>query len=144
MPAITEMGQQTKYITLNKGIWENAAILCFKANQKSSSKIDTDDETKIEVDSIDNILQGKKASFIKMDIKGAKLSALRGAEHTIQVFQLTLTICVYHKPGDIFNIPLFIHLLGQRYKYYIRHTRKQSRMRWFSIQSAVEDSHQAK
>ena len=54
----------------------------------------------LEVDAIDNVLAGGRATFIKMDIEGAELDALKGAEKTIRAWRPLLAICAYHKPED--------------------------------------------
>ena len=55
----------------------------------------------IETISIDELLGGKRASYIKMDIEGAELQALLGAEQTIRKYKPKLAISVYHNRYDI-------------------------------------------
>lgn len=76
---------------------------------------------KIEAVRLDDVLDGKEATFIKMDIEGAELNALKGAEQTIRKYRPKLAICVYHKPEDILEIPDFILSIHDDYQLYIRH-----------------------
>ena len=62
-----------------------------------------------------------KPTFIKMDIEGAEMNALRGCKHTIEKYSPKLAICVYHKPEDIFEIPQYILSINPNYKMYLRH-----------------------
>jgi hypothetical protein len=54
-----------------------------------------------------------------MDIEGAELEALKGAEKLIKQADVDLAICLYHKPRDIFEIPKLISAFG-RYSCYLR------------------------
>ncbi|MFH1618985.1 MAG: FkbM family methyltransferase [bacterium] len=55
-----------------------------------------------------------------MDIEGAELDALKGAAETIKKNRPKLAICIYHKPSDLFEIPLFIKSLVPEYRFYLR------------------------
>ena len=70
---------------------------------------------------LDDMLDGEKATFIKMDIEGAELNALKGAEQTILKYRPKLAICVYHKPEDIWEIPRYILSIKSDYRLFIRH-----------------------
>lgn len=69
---------------------------------------------------IDDVLKGFKPTFIKMDIEGAELEALKGAENTIKNYHPQLAICVYHALSDIWEIPLLIKRFYNGYKFYLR------------------------
>ena len=74
----------------------------------------------IQVDSIDDIVKNNRVDFIKMDIEGAELNALKGAAKTIVRDHPILAVCVYHKREDLLEIPNYIHSLYEGYKFYIR------------------------
>jgi hypothetical protein len=56
-----------------------------------------------------------------MDIEGAELSALRGAENIIKTHRPKCAICVYHKFDDMWEIPDFLWSIVPDYKLYLRH-----------------------
>ena len=62
-----------------------------------------------------------RVDFIKMDIEGSELSALRGAESTIRRWQPKLAISLYHRPEDFFSIPSWIDSLGIGYRLFLDH-----------------------
>lgn len=75
----------------------------------------------VQAESIDNVLRGEKATFIKMDLEGAELMALEGAAFTIKKYKPRLAICIYHNPMDIYRIPLLLMSYRDDYVFYIRH-----------------------
>jgi len=78
----------------------------------------------IETLSIDDLIREKnlpKVDFIKMDIEGAELQALKGAEECIRKFRPKLAISIYHKPEDFWTIPKYIADLGMEYRFALRH-----------------------
>lgn len=72
-------------------------------------------------DTIDNVLSGRKATFIKMDIEGSELAALRGAQTTISKYKPFLAICVYHKRADLIEILPYLKALVPEYRMFLRH-----------------------
>jgi FkbM family methyltransferase len=62
-----------------------------------------------------------RVDFIKMDIEGSELSALRGSEATIRRWRPKLAISLYHRPEDFFSIPSWIDSLGVEYRFYLDH-----------------------
>ena len=102
------------------GVWSQRAELRFKSDG-TNSHIDSAGDISIPVTSMDQELEGERITFIKMDIEGSELEALRGAEHILREQHPKLAICIYHKPEDIIEIPRFILSCDPTYKLYIRH-----------------------
>lgn len=59
-------------------------------------------------------------TYIKMDIEGSELLALRGAEDMITEHLPILAICVYHLPNDLWKIPNYLHSMYPDYKLFLR------------------------
>ena len=104
----------------NKGTWNEETTLRFSDSGSIGSAISSDGDIQIEVDTIDNILNGQSATYIKMDIEGAELPSLMGAENTIRNYKPKLAISVYHKYDDLLTIPKYIKSLNSEYKFYLR------------------------
>ncbi len=70
---------------------------------------------------LDDALKGEQVTFIKMDIEGSEVAALRGVEAILRTQKPQLAICVYHKTSDFWEIPFLIREANQNYKLYLRH-----------------------
>lgn len=104
-----------------KACWSKSDTLSFSGTGTSSSHIEEGGNKYIQAITIDDLLNGAGATFIKMDIEGAELDALKGAEFTIKKYRPRLAICLYHKPEDIIDIPVYLLSIISDYKLYIRH-----------------------
>nr|WP_318381234.1 FkbM family methyltransferase [uncultured Enterobacter sp.] len=107
---------------INKGVWSENTTLRFDSGMDTSSRLsEGEGNTSVEVVSIDNALEGTHyATFIKMDIEGAELEALKGAQQTIRASKPILTISLYHKPEDLVTIPQFVQSVYPDYRFYLR------------------------
>ena len=77
----------------------------------------------IESISLDDYVKNSKLSsvdFIKMDIEGGEIPALKGSIETIKTFKPKLAICLYHIWTDPILIPEFINSLGVNYNFYFK------------------------
>lgn len=114
---------------VNAGAWNVNTKISFLQGVGELSKIDFENKSDtIDVVTIDSLLDGAEATFIKMDIEGAELAALQGAENTIRNYKPKLAISLYHKPEDLIEIPFFLHELNPDYKFYLR-----CHQRYFSV-----------
>ncbi|MCL2187604.1 MAG: FkbM family methyltransferase [Defluviitaleaceae bacterium] len=105
------------------GLWHKNDTLYFdnESTISSGAHITNTGSVKIETKKLDDFFNGKRVSFIKMDIEGAELNALKGAEELIKTCKPKLAISIYHKPQDIWEIPDYILSLNENYKLYLRH-----------------------
>ncbi|MBI4350316.1 MAG: FkbM family methyltransferase [Elusimicrobia bacterium] len=104
---------------IGKGLWSKADTLRFTASEgPAGSAISETGAVSIETEAIDNA--APDATYIKLDVEGAELEALKGAAGTIKKNRPKLAVCLYHKPGDLFEIPLFIKSLVPEYRLFLR------------------------
>lgn len=113
-------GLEEKVICINKGTWSEKRTLHFEL-AGPASKITDSGNNAIEVIDIDSVLNGKEVSFIKMDVEGAEIHTLLGAEKTIKSYRPRLAVCLYHKPEDIIEIPSYLMSIVPEYKFALRH-----------------------
>ncbi|GHT93857.1 hypothetical protein FACS1894116_06770 [Betaproteobacteria bacterium] len=61
-----------------------------------------------------------RPDFIKMDIEGAEVDALKGARGVITQYKPKLTICLYHRLTDMWVIPHLIKEMVPEYRFWCR------------------------
>lgn len=119
-----KLGESTALIgnitLINAAAWDCDTTLIFsKGGGRMPHLASEGVETKAV--SVDSILEGKECTYIKYDVEGAELKALEGSTQTIVNFAPKLNVALYHRVGDIFELPLFVNSLCPKYRFYIRH-----------------------
>jgi len=107
---------------LEIGAWNEAGTISFQSDEnfRNAGKISSNGDVSIKVDKIDRIVGNNEVDFIKMDIEGAELNALKGASNCIIRDHPTLAICAYHKREDMIELSEYIRGLYPDYKFYLR------------------------
>ncbi len=62
-----------------------------------------------------------RVDYLKMDIEGAEIAALKGAGFTLRKFRPQLAISIYHEPSHFWRIPLILRAACPRYRFYVKH-----------------------
>jgi len=104
------------------GVYSRIEKLKFSTSNDapSAARLADSGDDIIQCVAIDDVLQGFNPTFIKMDIEGAEIEALKGARRTIAECHPQLAICVYHSLSDLWEIPLLIKSFYEGYKFYLR------------------------
>lgn len=113
----------------NVGAWSENNTALFSLNGGRGSRAAKDGEPprrtsrirEVKMMTVDSMLQGNEATYIKIDVEGNEREALRGAEHTIAEFKPRLNVALYHRSEDMYELPLLIAKLNRRYRFYMRH-----------------------
>ena len=121
---------QEKITLINAGAWDKHEQLYGSASGDLGGFCIVPDAKKGEICQLvtldETIPKNEKVTIIKMDIEGAEQKAINGAKAIINAYIPQLAICIYHKPEDLWQIPLIIKELNHEYKIYIRHHGKQN------------------
>lgn len=75
----------------------------------------------IETVALDDVLEGKRVTFIKMDIEGAEYEALIGARKLIMENRPRMAISVYHKFEDFVTLANLVLEMHPDYRIAFRH-----------------------
>ena len=96
------------------------ARLRFDSGHGAASGLSTDGQEFVQAVALDEALAGFRPTLIKMDIEGAEYGALLGARGLIERHRPGLAICVYHRPQDLWEIPLLLQSWNLGYQFYLR------------------------
>ena len=112
---------QNKINIYNLGVYkENTKATCGYEGESDGCEIISSGNGKpCELVRLDDIIED--CTILKMDIEGAEIDALDGAKKLIQHSKPKLALCVYHRPEDIYEIPLKVKEFCPEYKIYLRH-----------------------
>lgn len=93
----------------------------FSNTGTAGSKLADGGNYQINLISLDKYLYKYKPTLIKFDIEGSETKAILGMKKIMKDFKPRLVICLYHKPADLWKIPLLIKKINPKYKIFIRH-----------------------
>ncbi len=108
---------------IQKGAWDiKDSLYIVEDSEHGTSKVADTGNYAIDLAPIDECIQeGKRITYIKMDIEGAEVRALQGAKRIICENAPKLAICLYHKNEDFLEIPKLLLSFVPDYKLYLRH-----------------------
>lgn len=105
---------------------KDGEILSFAEGGNMGSGIVDESDVKVSTITIDSLWKKnldkfvRRKAILKMDIEGMELKTLQGAKNFIKENHPILSICVYHKPEDIIDIPKFIKNIDPSYNLFLR------------------------
>lgn len=121
---VNRMKDRENFICVNKGCYSAEKQLYFAFNGDMSSRLQDNGSDVVEVTTIDAVVGDEKVAFIKMDVEGAELEALKGARTVIERDMPVLAVSAYHRQEDLITLIPYIHSLcnnSERYDLYLRH-----------------------
>ena len=75
---------------------------------------------RIRVEALDNLIRGEHPTFVKLDVEGDELIALQGCVEILKRDKPVVAVCVYHRPEDLWTIPLFLDEFLPGHAMYLR------------------------
>lgn len=119
--------EMNKIELYNVGIWDKEDKgYCAYFGESDGTQIVSDasvaqNAQQCHLDALDHILGGNRISILKLDIEGAEINGLNGARNILAEQKPKLAICLYHRPEDLWEIPLLIHEINPAYKMIVKH-----------------------
>lgn len=85
-----------------------------------ASKVSEQGNIEIDLVRLDDHVS-EQFTYLKMDVEGDELTALKGSKKAITEYHPALAICVYHRCNDIWRIPEEVFSYRDDYRVYLRH-----------------------
>lgn len=111
---------EEKVEIIPEGVSEEDGYLYFERKGANSKIVDYETENKVRITTLDIYFSDIKIDFIKMDIEGAELGALKGGINIIKRDRPILAISVYHSLEDRVNIMRYLYEQLTNYDFYLR------------------------
>ncbi len=105
---------------VHAGIWNQAGEISFLGKAGRNSRVGRGGNI-ISAISVDSLLQGNPATYIKLDVEGSEEKALTGAQDTIRTYGPKLLLSAYHRNEDLWSLPLAVKRINPNYVFYLRH-----------------------
>jgi len=109
-------------------LWKDSTTRVYFKDFGPGSSVSMDSSVEYDgevlTSSIDDLVVERglnKIDFIKLDIEGAEMDALRGATQTIRKFKPKLAVAIYHSIDDFERIPKLVREILPEYKFYFSH-----------------------
>ncbi len=123
---VSENGLEEKIILVNAGVYSEDSEGEFNSsgNRNSSISSTVSYESKsdtVPLVAIDSLVK-EKIDYIKYDVEGAELEALKGSFGVIKEHHPRLLISAYHRSEDIFSLVNYMKNTHPEYSLYMRRT----------------------
>ena len=126
--------EELPVLPVEGAVWDNEELLPFKAaggrgagirGQGPGASVGVAEKKQRFVRGFrgDTLFEDKKVDFLKFDVEGAEQKALWGLHNTIERDQPEMLVSCYHRPEDLYALPLY---LKERYPFYDLYLRRRS------------------
>lgn len=105
---------------INAGLHKEKGVLRFNDAGTRGSILVASGGITVPVIGLDEVLNGDRVSYIKMNIEGAEIDALHGGAGSIRRWTPKLAISGYHIPNHLWRVPQTIKELCSDYQIYFR------------------------
>src|SRR5712692_9593962 len=106
---------------LNAGVGDRRAKLRFDAAGNMSSSFSKAGAVEVDVLPIDEVVAANGAPVcLKFDVEGAEWEALKGCERLLAQARPLMAISVYHRPDDLWQLPLSVAARDLGYRFFLR------------------------
>ena len=114
-------GIEHKITTYCMGVGARRERVTFNATGNMGASFDEIGDSLVESIALQEVVSSTlRPLFIKLDVEGAEQAALAGAESLIREANPVVAVSVYHRPEDLWKIPLSLQAMNPGYRLFLR------------------------
>lgn len=102
------------------GLGDRAEQIRFAAGEAAGSHAADSGDTVVQIVALDEVLPGISPNYVKLDIEGAERAAIAGMRATLERARPAVAMSIYHRPEDLWELPLLIHDLLPEARLFVR------------------------
>jgi FkbM family methyltransferase len=110
--------EDLRVVTRRTAIGAAHGTISFAGDGAATSQVSATGAESVECAPLDSL--GVDPSYVKIDVEGAEADVLRGAAETMGRWKPTVAIATYHRPKDLFDLPLWLARNAPGYQFYLR------------------------
>jgi FkbM family methyltransferase len=121
---LTDTKGNCKVRFFNQGLWSKSSK-AKSAGTGIATRVKEANESPEETGLVDLVAldqiyyQKQRVGFIKLDVEGAEWEALNGAKKIIESDKPYLAVSIYHRPNDLWELPLLIKSFNSNYRFFL-------------------------
>jgi FkbM family methyltransferase len=108
-----------KIVLMQNAVGSQKELVKFNVTGTAASSVGKG-TYEVECSTLDELLLNYAPTFIKMDIEGAELEALKGAQKIIGRYTPIMAVCMYHRQEHLWKIPQLLNTFSSQYKFFFR------------------------
>ncbi|MGU3494543.1 FkbM family methyltransferase [Xanthobacteraceae bacterium A53D] len=113
-----------RVVLVNAAVSDRNGSIRFTSNKGGASKLSMDGDVSVDVLALDDFIRTQGFSgrgLISFDVEGYEMQALTGGLSCLKALRPKLQVSIYHRPKDLFEIPLWISEELENYTLYMGH-----------------------
>lgn len=119
---LTQYAEGNDSITpLPYAVWNEDKEFSFFGGGGRQSTLYGEGKYTVRAVAVDDIIEGRKITYVKMDVEGAEKEAIEGMKSLLKTQKPKLSIAAYHRSRDLITLIPLIKSINPDYKIYLRH-----------------------
>jgi len=117
--ALTERHPAVRVVTRCVAIGAAHQQLSFAGDGSATSQVSASGSDRVECVPLDSV-EMERPTYLKIDVEGAEDDVLTGGTRTLRQWKPTVAIATYHRPKDLFDLPLRLAGHAPDYRFHLR------------------------